>query len=149
MPEPLSLLGTASTLTLTAARVVKLLYDLHSTLKDAPLILSSVIAECAGMRASLAVLQSARSTLVEGDDDAIQVFDTVDDMLMSCALTLSVIEREVQTYLVIGKSPHDEHAINRCTMIISEDYLSKLLDQLRGQRAGLAMLMTALNRCVS
>lgn len=146
MPEPLSLLTTASTLTITAARVVKLLYELHSTLKDAPLILSSVIAECAGMRASLAVLQSTRKNLIEDERQNIQVVETIDEMLMSCALTLSVLEREVQTYLVVGKGPHDEDAIKRCKMIISEDYLSKLLDQLRGQRSALSMLMTVLNR---
>lgn len=147
--DPLSIATSTSALISCTAKLVKLLYDLHNTLEDAPLLLSSIINECTVVHTSLCVIhdrQSKYATVHDARSD--QVFNTFDVALSGCALILSVLEKDVQSCLLAGKSPQDPGAIKRSKIILSKDHLREILSQLRGQQQALTLLLTTLQRSV-
>jgi hypothetical protein len=145
--DPLSILASTGTLVTTTGRLLKFLHQLHGTVQDAPLLLSSMTSECTIVYTSLSVLQDlqlkrSRQLYLQSDN----VSNALELALLSCAQILSVIEKDVKSCLKASKSPRDADAINKMKLILSKDHLQELVLQLRGQQQALTLLMSTLQR---
>lgn len=147
--DPLSIVTSTTALIGCTTKLIKLLHDLHGTLEDAPLLLSSIITECTVVHTSLCVIQDrqTRNAAVRNARSD-QVFDTFDVALSGCALILSVLEKDVQSCIVAGKNPQDSGAVKRAKLILEKSHLQELVSQLRGQQQALTLLLTSLQRFV-
>lgn len=147
--DPLSIVTSTTALISCTVKLIKLLHDLHGTLEDAPLLLSSIITECTIVHTSLCVIQDRQAKHVAVRGDRLdQVFDAFDIALSSCALIISVLEKDVQSCLVANKNPQDSGAIKRAKLILEKTHLQELLSQLRGQQQALTLLLSTLQRLV-
>lgn len=141
------MVAAAASVTAATGKVVKLLHELHGTIEDAPLLLTSIINECTLIYTSLGVLHDLQVRSVESDAyDADPVVSTFDIAFTSCALILSVLERDVQSCLRANKDPLDEGAVKRAKVVLKKDHLQELIGQLRGQSQGLTLLLNTLQR---
>lgn len=140
--DPLSILCGTSALVAQTAKVAKVLYELHGTLKDAPLLLSSIMTECSVVRTSLCALQdmqnqkSNRISLISE-----QIFNSFSMAVACCELILADLEKDTQICLRAGKNPGDKDAVRRCRIILSKGHLQELLTQLRGQNQAITSLL--------
>lgn len=104
--DPLTITASTASLVATPCKIVKQLYDLHGTLKDAPLLLHSIASECQVVSTALAVLQDlyirGRHTSRLLSD---QISSTLEISLTGCAFILSALEKDVQDCLKAGKDP--------------------------------------------
>lgn len=144
--DPLSVTVSVSGLILSAGKIIKSIHDLHSHLKDLPLLISSISAECTVVYASLSYLQDMQTRPRPGW--ATIVTDAISTSLMGCALTLSVLDKDIDACLVAGRHPWDADAVRRSRAIMSQDHLKELITQLRGQQMALSLLLTTLQRSV-
>lgn len=145
--EPASIVSITSAVIGCTIKVIKLLHDLHNTLQDAPLLLSSIISECTMVHTSLCVIQDRQTkNAAVRNARADQIFDTFDLALASCTLIISVLEKDVQSCLVAHKNPQDVGAVKRANVILEKDHLQELLFQLRGQQQALTLLLSTLQR---
>jgi hypothetical protein len=144
--EPISVTAGVSSLLVVAARVIKALHEVHGHYKDAPLLLSSISSECSVVYASLALLQNLYSTnsiAVEGQLSQ-QVLSAFNTALLGCALTLSVLDKEIDACVKAGRTPEDAAAVKKCKVVFERDNLQELLLQIRGQQTALTLLLTTL-----
>jgi len=145
--DPLSIVCGTGALIGQTAKVARLLYDLHGTLKDAPLLLSSIMTECSVVRTTLCALQdmqnkkSNRISLISE-----QIFDSFSMAVACCELILADLEKDAKMCLKAGKDPSDKDAVRSCKMILSKEHLQELLMQLRGQSQAITLLLTTWRR---
>lgn len=145
--DPLSVLCGTSALVGQTAKVAKVLYELHGTLKDAPLLLSSIMTECSVVRTTLCALQdmqtqkSSRISLISE-----QIFNSFSMAVACCELILADLEKDAKTCLRAGKDPGDTDAVRKCRIILSKEHLQELLSQLRGQSQAIMLLLTTWRR---
>lgn len=148
--DPVTVISTTTAVIGCTTKVIKQLHDLHTTLKEAPLLLSSIISECTTVHTSLCVIQDIQiKNAAIHNARADQISDTIDLALSSCTLIISVLEKDVQCCLVANKTPQDDGAVKRARLILEKDHLQELLYQLRGQQQALTLLLSTLQRSVS
>lgn len=142
--DPISIAASATALIATTGKLVRSLYELHGSIEDAPLLLSSIITECTVVHTSLRVLKDLAAKLsVQGSHEISDAFEIA---FTGCALILSVLEKDVQACLRGSKSPQDRDAVKKFKLILSKDHLQELAAQLRGQQQALTLLISSLNR---
>lgn len=145
--DPLSIVCGTSALVAQTAKVAHFLYELHGTLKNAPLLLSSIMAECSAVRATLCALQdiqnqkSNRVSLISE-----QIFNSFNVAVACCELILADLEKDTVICLRAGKNPSDKDAVRRCRIFLSKDHLQELLTLLRGQTQAITSLLTTWRR---
>jgi len=145
--DPLSIVCSLGPVIGQTVKVVKLLHELHDTLRDAPLLLSSITSECSIVGTSLGLLQDMQNRKNNRRSlQSTQVFATFDMALASCSLILSVLEKDVKACLKAGKQPGDGDAVRQCQLILSKDHLHELLLQLRGQQQAITLLLSTMQR---
>jgi hypothetical protein len=144
--DPLSIAASAGTLSITVGRLIKLLHRLHGTVKDAPLILTSITTECTVVHASLCTLQDLQAKRARQPiRNSGNVLEALELSLLNCAQILSVLEKDAQSCLEASKSPSDD-AVKKIKYLLSKDHLQVLLLQLRGQQQALTLLLSTLQR---
>lgn len=145
--DPLSILCGTSALVGQTTKVAKVLYELRRTLKDAPLLLFSIMNECSTVRNTLCALQdmqtqkSCRISLVPE-----QIFNSFNMAVACCELILAGLEKDAKMCLGAGKDPGDTDAVRRCRVILSKEHLHELFSQLRGQSQAIMLLLTTWRR---
>lgn len=145
--DPLSIVCGTSALVAQTAKVAKVLYQLHGTLKDAPLLLSSIMTECSVVRTTLCALQdmqSQKSNRISFVSE--QIFNSFSMAVACCELILADLEKDAKICLRAGKSPNDKDAVRCCRIILSKAHLQELLTQLRGQSQAITLLLTTWRR---
>lgn len=148
--DPLSITVSVSSLLVVTARIVKLINNVHGSYQDAAIVLASIASECAVIHASLAHLQNLILTKSHtlGPGLTPQVIGVFDTSLLGCALTFSVIDKEVQG-LVDGLNPTKGlSGKKRIQFILEQDRLKELLTQVRGQQTSLTLLLAILQKSV-
>src|SRR5690242_5431723 len=141
--DPLSIAGSTASTLVVAARIIKSLKDVHSMYKEAPLTLSTICSECSVVYASLALIQSSLPANLELSRST-QVYSACDTALLGCALTLSVLDKEIQSCVEAKQNPHNASAVKKCRVVFEKDHLQELLSQVRGQQVALNLLLTML-----
>ena len=77
-----------------------------------------------------------------------QISSTLEISLTGCAFILSVLEKDVQDCLKVGKNPQAADAVKRCKIVLSKDHLQELAQQLRGQTLALNLLVSTVQRYI-
>lgn len=150
--DPLSISVSVAGLLKISAQAVSVCQEIVNKFQDAPRILSSLQSECSTTRESLALIYmlinksdtTALSNLSTNDSLA-RSFDTA---LTGRTVTFSVIDNGLQDIL---KNEAQEGALGlrqKTRYAWKEDTLAKAMDELRGQRDALNLLVTVVQRCV-
>lgn len=147
MADPLSIVCGTTALIGQTATVVKFLYDLRGTLKDAPLLLTSIMTECTIIRTTLCALEDMQSKRNNRNSFiSEQIFNSFNMAVACCELILADLEKDAQTCLKAGKNPGDKDIIRKCQIILSKEHLQELLMQLNGQKQAIQLLLTTWQR---
>ena len=145
--DPLSITVSVTSLLFAAGRIIQSVNEIHSQFKHAPLLISSISTECTVVYASLGLLQdlleNPQSHLASA---TVNVRNAIHMATLGCALTLSVLEKDLQSCVVAGKDPHDIEAVRRSKVVMGKDHLQELVVQLRGQQTALGLLFNLMQR---
>ena len=141
MADPLSITASESSLVVFSAKTIKTIHDFHQAYSDAPLAISSIATECAIIQASLALLQS----LLLDDNgtrslpgSAVQALDT---SLLGCALTLSVVDKEITKYIQNISQSTGRAMIRKALFTFEKARFDDLTQQIRGHQCALNLLL--------
>ena len=144
MADPLSVTASVSSLVVISAQIIKAINGFHEAYKDAPLIISSIATECTIIQASLAALQNL---LLDNSDagnlpgSTVQALDT---SLVGCALTLSVVDKEVKKYIQKNGESSGRAIARKALFTFEKSHLDELLQQIRGHQVALTLLLTTM-----
>jgi hypothetical protein len=134
----------------TCQKIVDILRNVAQKFKRAPLMMTSIQAECNLIINALEHLRNFEwSSLEQSEDDRLeQMTRCAETIILGCTLSLSVIEEyaaELQEYVEGAKlSPTEQMGIMaRVRVLWREDEMRELLLQLRGYQTALTNLLRA------
>lgn len=142
--DPMAIIGAASSLIVSFARVSKSLSDIKSSFDKAPIAIASMMTECKTISAVLTRLQN----LTLGNPVALSprlmtpetLIESFDDALTGCMLVLSALEAQLQR-LIEGEKPETTGFVTRVRLLWNEEAMSQLLGHLRGQHTAISTLI--------
>jgi hypothetical protein len=151
--DPLSISASVAALVTICAQIISTSRDILSKFQDAPRVLSSLQAECSTTRESLSLI-----FLLINKSDTTALFhlstnksltENFDIALTGCTVTFSVLDNELQKVLKDREVEGRMGFRQRAKYAWNEDTLKNLMDELRGQRDALNLLVTVVQRCES
>jgi len=146
--EPFSVTANIAAIITICGSVVKIAHDIFSAYVNAPVIIQSIYAETSVIAASFAQVQSLIELMPEAISSQLtsqpQLFTTFDIALTGCKMIGTLLETELQKVLPDSADPRDVDWSTKCRFILNEDTLNLWLQHIRGQQAGLTLLLQAL-----
>ncbi|KKO99695.1 hypothetical protein THAR02_08203 [Trichoderma harzianum] len=145
--DPIAILGAASSLVVSLARASKSLSDIQKGLKQADVIIASMIAECNTISAALTRLQrlALRNPIVLSPNSMPpeDVRESFDSALTGCMLVLSSLETQLKRITENGE-PETMRFTQKLEMLWREEDMNRLLEHLRGQHSAINTLVSLL-----
>ena len=143
-----SAVAACASLATNLVRSGRALATLYEKCRDAPHSIVMMQTECTVLAAALAQLESAMSgsRASQWSSCPSSVVEAMDLSLTGCALTLSILEKEISKLTnVIGASTSAMGKSDRVKYVWKEESMTELLQQLRGQTSALTLLLKALD----
>lgn len=145
-------------LALGCTKIIRMVQDVRTKYKRAPLVMTSIATECSTMSVALSQLnyvdfRGMLTSTAREPNSLNQVLQSIDAVIIGCSLTLSVIE---DTIVELQDSNDDsgegsEQTLGRLSkarIVWHEDEMKELLQQLRGYQLNLTTLLTVIQRYV-
>jgi len=135
--DPVSITTTVICLSAQCLGTVKKLYSLREKYKNAEKTISAIYTETTVLSASLGHIQTL--VLRHAESFNAELKSTLDTSLTGCLTVYSVLEEEIQK---LNQNPGSVKT--GLVYVWQEDTMNDLLQQIRGQRDALSLLMKVL-----
>ncbi|KAF2016485.1 hypothetical protein BU24DRAFT_409583 [Aaosphaeria arxii CBS 175.79] len=146
--DPLTITSTVLGISARCITSARALYELREKYKDASMTITAIYSETNVLSTSLAHIQglctrnpeALRTTLQEQP----QLEATFDQALTGCVLVYSVLDEEIRRLYEGIRQEGVAGAMGRMKFLWKEEAMKDVLMQIRGQQAGLSLLIQAL-----
>jgi hypothetical protein len=133
-------------LLLGCKKVIKIIQDVRTKCKTAPLTMISIATECSTVSTALSQLQF----LSQGEGRE-HIMHSIEASILGCTLTLSVLEEYImglQSSIEdsILKATNQAGMMAKAMVVWKEDEMKELLQQLQSHQINLKILLTVLQR---
>ncbi len=148
--DPLSISSAIGSLVTVCARTITTCRAIVCSLQDAPRILSAIQAECSTTREALSqifmLINRTDTTALAHLSSNEPLSQSFDIALTGCTVTFSVLDNELDKILKHCESQVELGFRPRARFVWNEDVLKTAMDELRGQREALNLLVTVVQR---
>jgi hypothetical protein len=150
--DPLSISSAIGGLVTVCGRTITTCRAIVSSIQDAPRILSSIQAECSTTREALShifiLINKSDTTALTHLPSNVLLSQSFDVALTGCTVTFSVLDNELGKVLKQSGSEGKLGFHQRAKFMWNEEVLKSAIEELRGQRDALNLLVTVVQRWV-
>lgn len=150
--DPLSISSAIGGLVTVCGQTISTCRAIIGSLQDAPRILSAIQAECSTTRESLSsifiLINKSDTTALSYLSSSDTLSRSFDIALTGCTVTFSVLDNELQKILKHSENEGKLDFRQRAKYVWNEGVLKDAMDELRGQRDALNLLITVVQRFV-
>ena len=150
--DPLSISSAIGGLVTVCGRTITTCQAIVSSIQNAPRILSSIQAECSTTREALShifvLINKSDTTALAHLSSNVLLSQSFDVALTGCTVTFSVLDNELDKVLKQSGSEGTLGFHQRAKFVWHEDVLKGAMEELRGQRDALNLLVTVVQRWV-
>jgi len=150
--DPLSISSAIGGLVTVCGRTITTCRAIVSSIQDAPRILSSIQAECSTTREALShifmLINKSDTTALTHLSSNVLLSQSFDVALTGCTVTFSVLDNELDKVLKQSGSEGKLGFHQRAKFMWNEEVLKGAIEELRGQRDALNLLVMVVQRWV-
>jgi hypothetical protein len=144
--DPLSISSAVAGLVTICGQTISTCQAIIGSFQDAPRILAAIQVECSTTRESLSnifiLINKSDTTALSHLSSSETLSRSFDIALTGCTVTFSVLDNELQRILKRSENKGELDLRSRARYVWNEGTLKNAMDELRGQRDALNLLVT-------
>jgi len=141
-------------LAISCTKCIRIIQDVRTKYKRAPLTMASIASECSTVSVALSQLHYIEFPLSgarDGNGTINPVVQSLDAVMMGCTVALSLIEDHLTDFRVVTEEASDDGQallgkMAKVKFVWNEDEVKELLQQLRGYQLNLTTLLSVMSR---